>query len=368
LAGVAIKLTIRGFLVAAAWPGGPGKAAIAGKDAHVSVRVGHFMRLLLGIFGVCAAALVALSAVGDAEAAKKRKEPPPPPFTRPEIVLTWINDYRHNPTPERLPDAFRAMREQGQFKEVEQAGIYVGFVAGVIGANPDKAEKLIADMFPMPPPDQVVVVKAIAYSGLADWKELLGKFVERMPARKVIIERYLYGKLPVLRDLPLDSPMGVDANWGYYFATGSSEPIQRLVRTLAWSRERNNVEKLTIGSMVKWTLAQNASKDHDLLSYLKTSLPHQPEAVEKPLAEVIEGAETFELAQIRKDALASIEELKVKGSENARNFSWWGQAGQTVFALGCVAAGVMGQVYMGVPCVVGGALSNVALKYLTPAE
>ncbi|MCK9910068.1 hypothetical protein MXD81_13070, partial [Microbacteriaceae bacterium K1510] len=126
------------------------------------------------------------------------------------------NDYRLNPTPERLPDAFKAMREQGSFKEVEQAGIYVGFIAGVIGANPDKAEKLIADMFPMPPPDQVVVVKAIAYSGLAEWKELLGKFVERMPARKVIIERYLYGKLPVLRDLPLDSPMGVDANWGYY--------------------------------------------------------------------------------------------------------------------------------------------------------
>ena len=87
-----------------------------------------------------------------------------------------------------------------------------------------------------------------------------------------------------------------------------------------------------------------------------------------PLAEVIEGAETFELAQIRKDALASIEELRAKGSEASRNISWWGQAGQTVFALGCVAAGVMGQVYMGVPCVVGGALSNVALKYLTPAE
>ena len=141
----------------------------------------------------------------------------------------------------------------------------------------------------MPPPDQVVVVKAIAYSGLAEWKDLLGKFVERMPARKVIIERYLFGKLPVLRDLPLDSPMGVDANWGYYFATGSSEPIQRLVRTLAWSREKNNVERLTIGSMVKWTLAQNASKDHDLLSYLKTSLPHQPDEVAKPLGEVIEA-------------------------------------------------------------------------------
>ncbi len=324
------------------------------------------MRRLGGILGVAIAMLIAVFSADVAEAAKKK--PPPMPFSRPEIVLAWINDYRLNPTPERLPDAFRAMREQGSFKEVEQAGIYVGFIAGVIGSNPDKAEKLISDMFPMPPPDQVVVVKAIAYSGLADWKDLLGKFVERMPARKVIIERYLYGKLAVLRDLPLDSPMGVDANWGYYFATGSSEPIQRLVRTLAWAREKNNVEKLTIGSMVKWTLAQNASKDHDLLSYLKTSLPHQPEAVEKPLAEVIEGAETFELAQIRKDALASIEELKTKGPEASRNFSWWGQAGQTAFALGCVAAGVMGQVYMGVPCVVGGALSNVALKYLAPAE
>jgi hypothetical protein len=332
----------------------------------VSVRIGYFMRQFLGILMLAAVAL-AVSIVGDADAAKKKK-PQPTPFMRPEIVLSWINDYRHDPTPERLPAAFKAMREQGQFKEVEQAGIYIGFMAGVLGSNPDTAEKLVTDMFPMPPPDQVVVVKAIAYSGLADWKDLLGKFVERMPARKVIIERYMYGKLPVLRDLPLDNPMGVDANWGYYFATGSSEPIQRLVRTLAWSREKNNVEKLTIGSMVKWTLAQNASKDHDLLSYLKTSLPHQPDEVAKPLGEVIEGAETFELAQIRKDALASIEDLKTKGPENARNFSWWGQAGQTVFALGCVAAGVTGQVYLGVPCVVGGALSNVALKYLTPAE
>ena len=220
-----------------------------------------------------------------------------------------------------------------------------GFLAGVIGANSDKAEKLISDMFPMPPPDQVVVVKAIAYSGLPEWKDLLGKFVERMPARRIVIEKYLYGKLPVLRDLPLDNPIAVDANWGYYFATGSSEPIQRLVRTLEWSKDKNNVERLTIGSMVKWTLAQNASRDPELLAYLKTSLPHQPELVEVPLKDIIESCETFELAHIRKDALDSIEVLRTKGSENARNFAWWGQAGQTAFALGCVAAGAMGQVY-----------------------
>ncbi len=307
---------------------------------------------------------VAFPLIG-ADAKSKAKRPP---FTKAEQILQWINDYRHNPAPERLPEAFKAMRDLGLLKDVEQAGIYVGFIAGVVGANPEKAEKLISDMFPMPPPDQVVVVKAIAYSGLPEWKELMGKFVERMPARRVVIERYLYGKLQVLRDLPLDNPIAIDANWGYYFATGSSEPIQRLVRTLAWSKDKNDVEKLTIGSMVKWTLAQNASRDHDLLGYLKTSLPHQPDDVSVPLQDVIESCETFELAHIRKDAMDAIEDLKTKGTEASRNFSWWGQAGQTVFALGCVAAGAMGQVYAGIPCVVGGALSNVALKYLSPAQ
>ncbi len=143
-------------------------------------------------------------------------------------------------------------------------------------------------MFPMPPPDQIVVVKAIAYSGLADWKELMGEFVERMPARKIVIEHYLYGKLQVLRELPLDSPIAVDANWGYYFATGSSEPIQRLIGALAWSTDKDNVERLTIGSMVKWTLAQNASRDGDLLSYLKRRCRISPTKSRCRLRDMIE--------------------------------------------------------------------------------
>jgi hypothetical protein len=333
-----------------------------GKEAHVTARWSRFLHW--GALVLAALAIVSLPLTADA----KRKSKPPRGFTQAEQVLQWINGYRHDPQPERLPEAVKAMRELGLLKDIEQAGIYVGFIAGVIGANPDKAEKLITEMFPMPPPDQIIVVKAIAYSGLSDWKDLMGKFVERMPARKVVIERYLYGKMEILRELPLDSPIAVDANWGYYFATGSSEPIQRLVRSLAWTADKNDVERLTIGSMVKWTLAQNASRDLDLLGYLKTSLPHQPDKVAVPLRDVIESAETFELAHIRKDAMTAIEELKAKGPEASRNFAWWGQAGQTVFALGCVAAGVMGQIYMGVPCVVGGALSNVALKYLAPAQ
>jgi len=315
------------------------------------------LRLLLLSLGLTALAVAPPSA-----SAKTKRAP----FNRPEILLKWMNDYRRNPEPERLAEAYKAMRDLNLLKDVDAAGIYVGFIAGVIGANPDKAEKLISDMFPMPPPDQVIVVKAIAFSGLAEWKELLGKFVERMPAREIIVDRYLTGKLPVLRDLPLDNPIAVDANWGYYFATGSSEPVQRLVRGLGWSNDKNDIEKLTLGSTIKWTLAQNASRDSELLGYLQTSLPHQPDNVAVPLRDVIESCETFELAHIRKQATDSIEELRRKGSEASRNFAWWGQVGQTALSLGCVGAAVGGQAAAEVPCVVGSALSAAGLKYLGP--
>jgi hypothetical protein len=109
---------------------------------------------------------------------------------------------------------------------------------------------------------------------------------------------------------------------------------------LARSRDKNNVEKLTLGSTIKWALAVNASHDAELLGYLKISLPHQPDDVEVPLQDIIESGETFELAHIRKQATSSIEELRTKGSEASRNFAWWGQAGQTALSLGCVVAAV----------------------------
>lgn len=300
--------------------------------------------------------------------AAKQKAPPPKPFMNQEELLTWMNGYRLKPEPKRLPEAVKAMVKSGVTKDMDQSGIYVGFTAGVIGSNPDQAEALVTQMFPLEPQDQVLLIRAIAYSGHPDWKGLMIKFVERMPARKVLIDKFLFANKETLENLPFEenSP-AIDINWGYYFATGAEAPVRRIVKVLSWSLDKDNVDKLTIGAMAKWTLAQNASRDTDLLAMLKSLAAEEGEkSVKVPLSEVIEAAETLELGKIRKQAMASIEELRSKGPESARNFSWWGQAGQTVLALGCVAAGALGQVEVGIPCVVGGALSSAALKYLAP--
>jgi hypothetical protein len=314
-------------------------------------------------------------------------------FTSIDATSRWISNYRLKPEPARLPAAVRALSQHGAFKDPESAGIYVGFVAGVISSNPDRAEALIAKMLPIAEADQWVIVRAIAYSGHHDWKGLLRKFSERMPLRQAMIDKYLDGKLQTLDDIPLErknptlwdkarglfqsdkdgkpssettvdrSPELLDTYWGYYFATGSYGPIARIIALLPWASERNSVDKLTVGNMAKYTLASNAARDTALLSMLKRATKNQPKDVTVVLNEVIDAAETMETTRLRKDALASIEELKRKGPGYKREVSTWGQVGTGALALGCIVAAATGHIELGIPCVVGGATSSAALTY-----
>ena len=269
-----------------------------------------------------------------------------------------------------VPQLVKAMAAQGLLQEQDRAGIYIGFVAGVLADNQVEANTLVAQMFPLPPAAQVLVIKAIAYSGLPDWKARLKRVVERMPARQILIRKFLFGKQPTLQQLPLDKgPEVLDTWWGYYFATGSYEPVLRIMDALAWAEEKDNLERLTVGSMAKWTLASHAANNKHLLDFARAEVSRQPKPVAKALRDVVTAAETFETGKIRKQAVAAISELKTKGPATNRKWAWWGQAGQMALSVGCVAAAATGQTYLGLPCVLGGAASSAALKlWGTPAQ
>jgi hypothetical protein len=313
------------------------------------------------------------------------------------VVQQWIYNYRAKPDYAHVPAAVRVLFHSQTFREPENAGIYLGFIAGAIGSNPAKAEQLVNGFFPVKPEDEWVIVRAIAFSGLPDWRNLLRKVAPKMPGRRVMIDSYLAGSLPTLTEIPLeetkpgmmDKIKGVftknpfakddkklkmqqtfagnqdllDTLWGYYFATGSYRPILRIMQMLPWSKSRDTVDKLTVGSMARYTLASYAVRDASLREYLRSELSVQPEAVKVPLAEVVEAADTVQLGAVRKDALAAVEELKAKGSDARRNLDFWGQVGVGAVALGCVSAAALGQVAIGIPCVIGGSASQGLLSF-----
>jgi len=312
-------------------------------------------------------------------------------FASREAVLGWMNGYRAKRDPSHVPEAVHAMSALGVFKDPENAGAYVGFIAGVIAANPAQAERLIGRMLPLPSEDQWAIVQAIAYSELPGWKDLMRAVADRLPARRLMVDKYLAGTLPTLDQAGFEKEPGMfaklggyvgfgdkdkkkvvlppsaallDVLWGYYCATGAYSPaISRIIQLTSWSKDRDDVDRLTLGGMAKYTLAANAAKDAKLLTMLRSVAKHYPKGEKATLDEIIEAAETVDLARLRKDALASIDELKRKGPGYKRDVSLWGQIGEGALALGCIGAAAAGQLEFGIPCVVGGAVSSAGLRF-----
>jgi hypothetical protein len=281
------------------------------------------------------------------------------------------------------------------FKEPEAAGAYIGFIAGVIGTNPARAEELVGKMFPLPDESHWVVVRAIAYSDHPEWRRLLRVFSDRMPGRRIMIQRYLDGHTPRLfqvapvrtqttgqrvrhylsydtyfgeakkgpREALEPTPELLDTFWGYYFATGRYRPVSRIIAMLPYSKDANSIERLTLGNMAKYTLASNAVRDANLLAMLRQAVRDQQKPVATVLRDVVDAAETVETAQLRRDALASIEELRRKGPAYRREVSRWGNIGVGALSLGCIGAAAVGAIALGLPCVVGGAMSSAGLRY-----
>ncbi len=316
-----------------------------------------------------------------------------PALTSTDAILKWINSYRHRPDPESLPAVVHTLSAMQAFKDAESSGPYIGFIAGVLGANGRIAESLILKMTSIDPADHWVLVRAIAYSGLPNWKDLLATFVDRMRTRREMINKYLDGKLPTLQQIDFKTvkpdmldkikadlhigkkpdkivalaptPELIDVLWGYYLATGTYAPIDSVIKLLPLSEDHDNVDNLTTGSAAKFTLASNAVRDTDLLTMLQTAEKKQPDDIKPVLKDVIETAETVDTVHMRQESLAAIEELKTKGPNSKRELSGWGQIGQGALSMGCVVAAATGQIELGIPCVLGGAAYTAGLQYAT---
>jgi len=329
---------------------------------------------------------VLLASVGASDAAPQH----PKGFDSGAEILSWMNGYRRKPDPVRAAIAIHDLAGFNELRTPESAGVYLGFAAGVLAGNPDKAEALVERMLPVPAEDQWLIVRAVAYSGVPHWRAILAHIAPRVPARGPMLQKYIAGKLPTLaqfhpkeekpdwfarmgkymsfstkaeaKPVVLEpSPELLDTFWGFYYATGDSMALQHIMSMLPWSTNHDDVEKLTLGGMAKYTLAQNASRDPVLLATIKTVRSSEPKEVRPVLDQVIEAADDVDVSQLRNQMLAAIAELKQKGPQTKRDVTFWGQVGEGAIAAGCIGAAVAGQVELGIPCVVGGAVSSGAL-------
>src|SRR5258708_21644335 len=127
---------------------------------------------------------------------------------------------------------------------------------------------------------------------------------------------------------------------------------------LPGSKDRQDTDKLTVGSMAKFTLASNAAHDAELLAMLRREAPRQPADVQPIVNEVIEAVDTMEITHLRKAALAAIENLNRKGPDYKRHLPTSGHVGQGPISLGCRAPAATGQLSIAIPYLLGETLGS----------
>ena len=314
------------------------------------------------------------------------------------VVQQWIYNYRAKPDYAHVPAAVRVLFHSQTFKEPENAGIYLGFIAGAIGSNPAKAEQLVTSFFPVPPEDEWVIVRAIAYSGLPDWRNLLRRVAPRMPARRVMIDSYLAGKLPTLADIPLEETKpGHDGQAAWRVHAKSLRQGRQEAEHDADLRQQSGSAGYAVGLLFRDRLAcsdpahhadaaleqeprhrrQADGRQHGALHACELRGPRRRTCANFSAANCRTSRSRSRCrspkwsrpptpcnsARVRKDALAAVEELKTKGSDARRNLDFWGQVGVGAVALGCVSAAALGQVAIGIPCVIGGSASQGLLSF-----
>ena len=161
--------------------------------------------------------------------------PPPANGPWPEVAQRWIKKYRAKPEPMALPAVIRGLSQHGTLKEPESSGLYVGFFAGVLGANPKNAWKIVEKTLPLPFEDQWILIRALAYSGLPEWKDHMRVLAMRLPDRQEMVQRYLAGDLPALSEVALETqkPGTFDKVKSFFsgdmFFKTSTEPKRRQI-------------------------------------------------------------------------------------------------------------------------------------------
>ena len=290
----------------------------------------------------------------------------------------------------RVPDAVQALSESGALREPETAGFYVGFVAGVLGANPKEAEHLVDKMLPLPPADQWLVVRAIAYSGLPAWKSLLARTAAQAAGaarhdRRLSHRRAADARRDRTRQEPDVSRKGrastsassrrrrrcptaaipncstrCGASISPPASTGRSGASSRCCRG---RRSATAPSGSTVGSSAKYTLANNAARYPDILALIKDMAAYQEADVRPILTEVIHAAETTETAGDPQGAVRAGRQAQEQGPGLSARPEDLGLCRPGRDRRHLRGAGDDVAVAAGLPCVIGGAATSAALNY-----
>ncbi|TXG79846.1 MAG: hypothetical protein E6R11_02020 [Rhodocyclaceae bacterium] len=208
-----------------------------------------------------------------------------------ETLSRWITYYYLKPNPELFDDAMRTMTSAGWLEEGSSTGPMLGFIAGVVRSNPGKLKVWMEEFEKLDDQKLSTVALGIWYAALPESRKAVFSMME---GRTGVNERlnFLQSGTPLkITEIPLEQGSWVlDANWGYFMATGEREPVLRIISALSWLDEGEGAHRILVGGAARWSLMSNAVQHKKVLEICESQAAVQPEDIAKELREIVTAA------------------------------------------------------------------------------
>ncbi len=214
-----------------------------------------------------------------------------PNFESAEDIEKWMDNYHINPQPQTLPPAIKYLSSSGVLDNNSAKPPVFGFLASAFQNYPDERAGWIQKLDSLNEKHLGVIVYGLWFAGLDNTRELVDPILKKHPGLKEKLAHLLKTSPTPLLEIPLiQGPWVLDALWGGFFASGSPQPVRRVISTLVWLDAKDSRRKMLIGGAAKWSLQSNARQHPKVMKICEEELENQPEEVVAHLREIIESA------------------------------------------------------------------------------
>ena len=205
----------------------------------------------------------------------------------------WLAFYYRDPRPDQLVAHLKAWSADGTLQNEDARVPLTGFLSQVFSQNTDKIQDWYSQVKDLPKYELELIKMALWLSSTEKSKQLLAKLPPEAFSDKAP---------PNILTLKLDSISTLDLLWGYYYATGDSKALRRIVAMFKFADTPTRFKGLPkdetplytiLPNAAKWSLSSNAEQHPKVMHDCKAMLigEHLNATEKKWLDESLQAAE-----------------------------------------------------------------------------
>jgi hypothetical protein len=208
-------------------------------------------------------------------------------------LSTWMMNYYQDPTPHKLPCALTYFVESNLYEREGASQNFVHFFSASLEKNPHAMKELYDTLVQSGSVDARNMALHVFWMINTDESQRLFHLARKewkTPSLDPIYER-LSEEVPMnILDMPIDSPTILDSLWATFFATGDSQPVQRIASVIHL-REDGHGAEMIIGGAARWSLTANANQHPRVREIVRHLASHEEDPTRSILEEILKKSE-----------------------------------------------------------------------------